>query len=160
MTEESLPTSYEELLLLSKPRVIDCEDEYQRQLHWFKRILTTKWSDPNCDARIRIAELLATHISKWEDEVSFPHIPVSPRDMLKHTMEFRGLSQVELAKQLKVSTQLISAIIKGERSISRLMSRKFADFFEHPINFYFHANTASIQTSVQKKYETRPVQEN
>ena len=148
MTDEKIPETYNELLLATQPQVIHDDDEYQRQLGWIDRIMTAEDSTPSNEPRIRIMELLVSTVINWEEEVSSTPTPtVSAREMLVHTMEARGLSQTGLAKQLEVSPQLISAIVRGERAIARGMSRKLADLFDHPINFYIDTDTKSKQVS-------------
>lgn len=135
MTDQDLPTTYDELLLATRPSVISGDDEYQRQLKWIDRIMMAEGPTPTCEPRIQMLELLSATVMTWESKVE-PMPNVTAREMLVHTMEARELSQAALSKQLDVSPQLISAIIKGGRVISQVMARKLADAFDHPIEFY------------------------
>lgn len=140
MTDKTIPTNYDDLLLATRPRVIGDEAEYQRQLEWMDRIMMAEGPNPSCEARIQIADLLAVTIGAWEDKVS-PMPVVDPREKLIHTMDARGLSKAGLAKVLGVSRALITSIANGDRAISRAMAQKLAAHFDHPIEFYIRAKS-------------------
>lgn len=136
MTDEKLSETYDDLLLLTQPRVVHSIDEYHRQSHWVDRIMKLEGANLKCEPRIRIAELLASTVLKWEDESSVPVPKLSAHQMLVYTMAGRDISMPDLAQELGVPRKLIIEIVMNNRDISRDMARCFADFFDHPIECY------------------------
>lgn len=141
MTE--LSKDYIELLTQVQPAPIDSKKEYERQLKWIDRIMMAEGSEPACSARIKIVDLLTMTVMAWEAKAS-PEPEVSPRAMLVHSMEAKGLSKSKLADELGVSRQLVGAIVNGERLISREMAVKLADYFDDPIEFYIDRSSRRV----------------
>ena len=56
--------------------------------------------------------------------------PASDADMLRHLMEARGVSQIELHRQTKIARSTISEILAGKRPFSRQVIGVLAGFFE------------------------------
>lgn len=55
--------------------------------------------------------------------------PASDADMLRHLMEARGVTQAQLSRDTTVPRSTISEILAGKKRFSRLLIRKFADYF-------------------------------
>ena len=53
----------------------------------------------------------------------------TPREMLKHLIESRGLTQSALAENAGVSKSTISEILSGKDRLSKRIAFKLADFF-------------------------------
>ena len=53
----------------------------------------------------------------------------TPREMLKHLIESRGLTQAALAENAGVSKSTISEILSGKDRLSKRIAFKLADFF-------------------------------
>ncbi len=56
--------------------------------------------------------------------------PASDADMLRHFLEARGISQVQLSRETGVAKSTISEVLAGKKPFSRQMVRKLADFFK------------------------------
>lgn len=143
MTYENIPYSYNELLVLTQPRVIHCLDEYHRQVHWIDRIMKVERLSPKYETRIRIVELLASNVLHYENDVSGPLPTISAHQMLVHTMANRQILMDDLAGVLDVPCQLIEDIFMNELAISLDMARKLAKFFDHPIECYVDSPSSS-----------------
>jgi HTH-type transcriptional regulator/antitoxin HigA len=140
MTEEKIPTDYEHLLLETRPAMITTDREYKRQLKWIDKIMMAEGSNPTCEGRIKIVDLLTMTVQAWEEQVS-PTPKISPREMLLHCMEARDLTQANLATELEVSPQLMSAVCLGNRVISRSLSAKLSKYFDLPIEMFVDTST-------------------
>lgn len=135
--------TYLDLLTEIRPKPISSNMEYERQLAIIDSLMMSEGSTPKSKARIQMVELLTTLVSAWEAQVS-PASGVSPQEMLVHTLEAKGISQSQLAKELGVSRQLISYILKEERTISLEMAIKLASYFDHPIEFYVDRSSTRV----------------
>ncbi len=136
MTDETIPETYNELLLLTQPRVIHCLDEYHRQVQWVDRIMKIAGLSPKCEPRVRIADLLASNALHWENDTSRPVPTITALQMLVHTMAHREISMDELADALEVPRRLIVDVVMNSEPISLALARKLAKFFDHPIECY------------------------
>lgn len=47
-----------------------------------------------------------------------PHIPTHPGEILREEIEYRGITQTQLAHEIGVSISLINEIINGKRDLS------------------------------------------
>jgi HTH-type transcriptional regulator/antitoxin HigA len=56
--------------------------------------------------------------------------PASDADMLRHLMEAKQVSQVQLSRDTGIPKSSISEILSGKKRFSRQMIRKFADCFK------------------------------
>ena len=73
-------------------------------------------------------DLLADIVVKYEREVH--PIPDAPEaDVLRFLMESNRLSQPELAKKVGIAQSTISAVLNGNRSLTRQHIVKLAEFF-------------------------------
>jgi HTH-type transcriptional regulator/antitoxin HigA len=50
--------------------------------------------------------------------------------MLRHLIEAKGATQVEVSQQAGISKSTISEVLSGKRPFSRQMLRKLADYFK------------------------------
>lgn len=55
--------------------------------------------------------------------------PASDADMLKHLLEAKGISQVQLSRDTGIAKSTISEVLAGKRPFSRQMIRKLAGYF-------------------------------
>ena len=65
----------------------------------------------------------------YEDE-HHPIEPASDADMLRHLMQAKGVSQIQLSRETGLSKSTISEVLAGKRSFSRQMIRKLADYLQ------------------------------
>jgi len=56
--------------------------------------------------------------------------PASDADMLRHLLEAKNLSQVQLSRDTGIPKSSISEILSGKKQFSRQMIRTFADYFK------------------------------
>ena len=75
-------------------------------------------------------ELLELIISDYENRTLEPALEMDPVEMLSYIIEEEGITKTELAKQLKVSKQLISDILSYRRAISLGMVNKLSNRFK------------------------------
>jgi HTH-type transcriptional regulator/antitoxin HigA len=73
-------------------------------------------------------DVLTDLVEKYECEVH-PIPDVSEADMLRFLMELNQLSQPELAKKVGIAQSTISAVLNGNRSLTRQHIVKLAKFF-------------------------------
>jgi HTH-type transcriptional regulator / antitoxin HigA len=55
--------------------------------------------------------------------------PASDADMLRHLLEAKNLSQVQLSRDTDIPKSSISEVLSGKKQFSRQMIRTFADYF-------------------------------
>ena len=55
--------------------------------------------------------------------------PASDAEMLRHLMEAKGVSQMQLSHDALLPKSTISEVLAGKKSFSRQMIRKLADYF-------------------------------
>jgi HTH-type transcriptional regulator/antitoxin HigA len=74
-------------------------------------------------------DALADLVAVYEDEHhAIP--PASDADMLRHFMQARGVSQVELHRQTKIPKSTISEILSSKKPFSRAIIRTLAGYFQ------------------------------
>ncbi len=73
-------------------------------------------------------DVLTDLVEKYEREVH-PIPDASEADVLRFLMESNGLSQPELAKKVGIAQSTISAVLNGNRSLTRQHIVKLAKFF-------------------------------
>ena len=56
--------------------------------------------------------------------------PASDADMLRHFMEARGVTQVQLHRDTGIAKSTISEVLAGKKLFSRQIIRKLADYFK------------------------------
>lgn len=71
-----------------------------------------------------LSDLVATY-----EEEHFPFKSVSDAEMLRHLMEAKEISQVELHRSTGVAKSTVSEILAGKKGFSRQNIAKFAEFF-------------------------------
>jgi HTH-type transcriptional regulator / antitoxin HigA len=56
--------------------------------------------------------------------------PASDADMLRHLMEAKGVSQIQLSRETRLPKSTVSEVLAGKKAFSRQMIRKLADYFK------------------------------
>ena len=56
--------------------------------------------------------------------------PASDADMLRHLLEAKKVSQVQLSRDTGIPKSSISELLSGKKQFSRQMIRKFAEYFK------------------------------
>ena len=73
-------------------------------------------------------DALGDLVIRYEDE-HYPISPASEADMLRHLMEAKGASQVDVARKTRIARSTISEILSGKRSLNKSHIRKLAKYF-------------------------------
>lgn len=73
-------------------------------------------------------DALSDLVGAYEDEHHAIE-PASDADMLRHLMDAKEVSQVQLSRDTGLPKSTISEVLAGKKPFSRQMIRKFADYF-------------------------------
>jgi len=73
-------------------------------------------------------DALSDLVAAYEDE-HHPIEPASDADLLRHLLQAKGVTQIEVSQQTGISKSTISEVLSGKRTFSRQMLRKLADYF-------------------------------
>jgi len=74
-------------------------------------------------------DALSDLVAAFEDE-HYAIDPASDADMLRHLMDARAVTQVQLHRDTGFAKSTISEVLAGKRPFSRQMIRKLADYFK------------------------------
>ena len=74
-------------------------------------------------------DALSDLVAAYED-LHYPIAPASDADMLRHLMEAKEVTQVELHRQTGISKSTISEVLAGKKPFSKTLIRTLADFFQ------------------------------
>ena len=67
-------------------------------------------------------------MGSWEDQQHAIE-PASDADMLRHLMEAKGVTQIQLSQDTGLPKSTISEVLAGKKSFSRQIIRKLAEYF-------------------------------
>ena len=94
----------------------------------------------NCNKQPYAAlfDLVAAYLDIWErqHDADLKDVKVPPFEMLAYYLEERGVSAYQLAKDLDVSQGNLSAILNGQRGISKNLAKKLADYFNVSVELF------------------------
>lgn len=116
--------SYGQLLRRALPHVIRTDQELARLTDELQRL--DQHDDPTPEER-ELAELLTVLIEEYEER-RYSIRRSSPRQVLLHLMEARGLAQKDVVK-IFGSKGITSEVLNGKRAISKTHAKKLAAFF-------------------------------
>jgi HTH-type transcriptional regulator / antitoxin HigA len=116
--------SYGQLLRRTLPHVIRTEQECTRLTE--ELIQLDNRDDLTLEEK-ELAELLTVLISDYEQR-RYPIHRATPRQLLKHLMDARKLTQKDLWK-IFGSKGITSEVFHGKRDISKAQAKKLAQFF-------------------------------
>ena len=74
-------------------------------------------------------DALSDLVGTYEDS-HHPIEPASDADLLRHLMEAKRLTQIQLSRDTRIAKSTISEILAGKKSFSRQIIRKLADYFQ------------------------------
>ena len=74
-------------------------------------------------------DALSDLVAAYEDE-HYPIGPASDAEMLRHLMEAKGVSQIELHRSTEIAKSTISEVLAGKKAFTRKIVRKLAEFFD------------------------------
>lgn len=80
------------------------------------------------DGEAMYLDALSDLVGSYEDE-HHAIAPASDAEMLRHLMEAKGVSQIDLSHETGLPKSSISEVLAGKRNFSRQMIRKLADYF-------------------------------
>jgi len=83
----------------------------------------------NYDKNIEEIELIQILIDEYENRTIEKPEGMNPVEMIQYLIDENNLTKSQLAKQLKVSRQLITDILNYRRNISKTMVNKLAERF-------------------------------
>lgn len=84
-------------------------------------------------------DALSDLVGAYEDEYHAIE-PASDSDMLRHLMEAKGVTQIQLSRDTGLSKSTISEVLARKKSFSRHMIRKLAE--------YFHVNVGMLAANI------------
>lgn len=73
-------------------------------------------------------DALSDLVAAYEDQ-HYPIEPADDADMLRHLMEAKGVTQVQLHREAGIAKSTISEILAGKKPFSRQIIRKLAEYF-------------------------------
>ncbi|HVC95229.1 MAG TPA: helix-turn-helix transcriptional regulator [Pirellulales bacterium] len=73
-------------------------------------------------------DALSDLVGAYEDEHHSIE-PASDADMLRHLLDAKGVSQIQLSRDAGLPKSTISEVLAGKKPFSRQMIRKLADYF-------------------------------
>lgn len=74
-------------------------------------------------------DALSDLVGAYEDEVH-PIERASDADMLRHLLDAKGMSQIQLSRESGLPRSSISEVLSGKKPFSRQMIRKLAAYFD------------------------------
>ena len=108
------------------PKLIESEREYRRCKRALERLLFPERKlSVEEDA---MARLLSHLIEIYEDGAAVPP-KTTPRQVLQHLMEQRGLKQADLVGVFGTPS-IVSEVLSGKREVNARQARRLADFFD------------------------------
>src|SRR5260370_7945590 len=113
------------------PTLIESAREYRRCKRALERLLfPERKRSVEEDA---MARLLSHLIEIYEDGAAVPP-KTTPRQVLQHLMEQRGLKQADLVGVFGTPS-IISELFRGNREVNATQARHVCDFFDLPAHF-------------------------
>jgi HTH-type transcriptional regulator/antitoxin HigA len=80
------------------------------------------------DGETMYLDALSDLVGAYEDDHE-AIAPASDADMLRHLLEAKGVSQIDLSRETNLAKSTISEVLAGKRKFSRQMMRKLAEYF-------------------------------
>lgn len=128
-TRSEISDTYLELVKIFPLRTIESEKDHKIALSVVEKIMNFLVSKKNPDEGIRIyLKTLSDLISDYEDS-KFKSGSVGGKDMLAYIMDFQGLTQSDLAKEVG-GQPIVSKILKGERELNFSQIKALAKRFK------------------------------
>jgi HTH-type transcriptional regulator / antitoxin HigA len=114
------------------PKMIESQREYRGCRDVLERLLfPARKLSVEEDA---LAKLLIHLIGLYEDRAVIP-LKTSPRQVLQHLMEQRGLKQRDMVVVFGTAS-IVSEILSGKREINAKHARRLADYFTVPADLF------------------------
>ena len=112
------------------PKVIETEEEYEQTLAVAEKLIAKKKN--RTSEETALFRLLVKLIEDYEQQSynlqDWRDLP--PHEILQHLLETSGTKQTDLVGVISSSKGLISAIVNGKRSISKVQAKKLGEYFK------------------------------
>lgn len=118
--------SYLELVLAFPLASIKSEDHLEEAQKVIDQLLAKRRLDHGEETYL---DALSDLVASYEDEHHAIE-PASDADMLRHLMEAKGETQVQLHRDTHIAKSTISEVLAGKKPFSRQMIRKLANYFK------------------------------
>ena len=125
-------TAYGKLLLRALPRVIKTAEENERIVAELEELDTR--GRPLTPEEENLAELMTLLVRQFE-ETRYPLGHAEPLEALRILIEDRSMRQRDLIPVFG-SSSVVSDVLNGKRSISKVHARKLAGFFHVPASLF------------------------
>jgi HTH-type transcriptional regulator/antitoxin HigA len=116
--------SYLELVLDFPLASIQSDDHLVAAQRVIDRLLAQGKLDPGAATYL---DALSDLVGAYEDE-HHPIEPASDADMLRHLLDAKAISQMELSREAGIPRSSISEVLAGKKPFSRQMIRKLAGY--------------------------------
>ena len=117
--------SYMELVLDFPLASIKSDEHLAEAQRTIDRLLARESLDAGAETYL---DALSDLVGSYEDE-HHDIAPASDGDMLRHLMDAKGVSQLQLSRDTGLPKSSISEVLSGRKNFSRQMIRKLAEYF-------------------------------
>jgi HTH-type transcriptional regulator / antitoxin HigA len=111
------------------PKIIESNEEYEQFLAVAEKLISKKQT--RTLEETVLFRLLVKLIKDYEEKTYSLEewSQKAPHELLQHLMEARGMKQVDLVGIISPSKGLVSSIVNGKRSISKVQAKKLGEIF-------------------------------
>lgn len=117
---------YTDLLVITIPRVIDSDAEYDRLEPIFERLLDK--GNNRSPEETALFDLLTNLLEDYERRTLEPIADASPREMLEYLMRENNLKQKDLS-EIFGGQSVVSDILNSKREINKEQAKKLGEKF-------------------------------
>jgi HTH-type transcriptional regulator / antitoxin HigA len=121
-----MPTAYEELLLETKPEIIETREQYQSVLRRVTAL--TRAGRRRTPVETKLFRLLSLLIQDYDRRHALPPDEASPAERLGYLMEVSGKTAADLLAAFGQNSRVKEAI-SGKRQITADQARKLGEIF-------------------------------
>ena len=118
--------TYEELLQQMKPRPIRSASGLDRTYKLIDQLMSERKLSRS---QSEMLELLSMLVEQYESR-EHPTPKVSPKELLAHLLEVRGMTGAEVSRQTGIARSTVSQILNGRRRISTKNVTRLAKYFD------------------------------
>ena len=138
---EISPTKYGKVLAKALPKVIETRDEFDRHVSMMEELDRRVESGDLSAEEEALLALLEQLVQDYDDRIELPK--TEPYRIVLHLMEHNGLRQADLIP-IFGSRSVASAVLAGERELSKAHIRGLAEYFhcETRCDIHVHAGAA------------------
>ena len=121
-----MPTAYEELLLESRPEVIETRKQYEAVLHRIAAL--TRAGSRRTAVETKLFRLLSLLVQDFDRRHALPPDDAGPAERLEYVLEVSGKTPVDLLPVFGQRSHVAEAL-SGKRPISAVQARKLGEIF-------------------------------